>query len=70
MATNFRLLGLQDDLRHTARQIDHLCHALDGHARFLRHSVHQDDAAAMGEQVQELRDSAEDMREIAQLIRP
>lgn len=70
MTTNYRLLSLQRDLMSTAQQIDQLCRGLEGHARFLRHSVHPEDANTMGEQAQELRDSAQDMRGIAHTIHP
>jgi hypothetical protein len=62
--------GLQHDLLRTASDLDHLCEALDGHARYLRHSIHRDEAPTLDEHAQGLRDSADDLRELAQTIKP
>lgn len=70
MTSNLRMQGLQDDLVRNASELDELCQALDGHARFLRHSIHQADAQAMDEHVDDLRHSACDMRDIARSIEP
>ncbi|QVM93481.1 hypothetical protein JYG34_10865 [Pseudomonas entomophila] len=68
MNSNLRMQGLQDDLMRTATELDELCEALDGHALFLRHSVHQADAQAMNGHVEGLRDTACEMRDIANAI--
>ncbi|PYC28703.1 hypothetical protein [Pseudomonas mosselii] len=70
MTSNLRLQGLQDDLMRNAGELDELCQALDGHARFLRHSIHQADARAMDGHADDLRHSARDMRDIARSIEP
>ncbi|MDF0731635.1 hypothetical protein P0Y43_13025 [Pseudomonas entomophila] len=70
MFANVRLLVLQDDLIHTAQQLDELCRGLEGHARFLGHSLYRADASAMSERANELRDSARQMRHIAQTMTP
>ncbi|BCJ06501.1 MULTISPECIES: hypothetical protein [unclassified Pseudomonas] len=70
MTSNLRMQGLQDDLVRSAGELDQLCQALDGHARFLRHSIHQADAQAMDGHVDDLHHSACEMREIARSIRP
>lgn len=63
-----RMQGLQDDLLRTATDLDSLCQALEGHARYLRHSIHQADAEAMSEQAEGLHDSACTLRDIARNI--
>ncbi|MBC3411050.1 MULTISPECIES: hypothetical protein [Pseudomonas] len=63
-----RMQGLQDDLLRTAADLDTLSEALDGHARYLRHSIHKDDAPALDDHAQGLRDSAGDMRDLAATI--
>lgn len=68
MNSNLRMQGLQDDLMRSATELDELCEALDGHALFLRHSVHQADAQAMNGHVEGLRGTACEMREIASAI--
>lgn len=68
MLSHGRMLDLQQDLMHTARQLDDLCRGLDGHARFLRHSVHRSDANAMKGKAQVLRGCASHLRDIAQSI--
>lgn len=68
--SNLRMQGLQDDLLRTAGELDTLCQALDGHAQYLRHSVHQADATAMHSHAEDLRHSADDMRQIADAIEP
>ena len=68
--SNLRMQGLQDDLLRTASELDELCQALDGHTQYLRHSVHQADATAMHSHAQDLRHSADDMRQIADAIEP
>lgn len=70
MTFNLRMQGLQDDLLRTANELDDLCQALDRHAQYLRHSVHQADAKTMQEHAEGLRHSAGDMREIADAIEP
>lgn len=70
MTSNFRMQGLQEDLVRNASELDELCQALDGHARFLRRSVHEADAQAMDGHVDALRHSACDMRDIARSIEP
>ncbi|WP_248919730.1 hypothetical protein [Pseudomonas entomophila] len=68
MISNLRMQGLQDDLMRTATELDELCEALSGHALFLRDSVHKADAQAMGGHVEGLRDTACEMRHIANSI--
>lgn len=68
MISNLRMQGLQHDLMRTATELDELCEALDGHALFLRHSVHKADALAMDEHVDGLRGTACEMRDIANTI--
>ncbi|MDR2306625.1 MAG: hypothetical protein LBE53_05435 [Paucimonas sp.] len=70
MISNLRMQGLQDDLLRTATDLDLLCQALDGHALYLRHSIHQADAQAMDNQAEALRDTAGEMRDIAEAIQP
>ncbi|AZL74505.1 hypothetical protein LOY46_16850 [Pseudomonas sichuanensis] len=70
MPSNQRLQLLQDDLLHTAAEIDTLCQALDGHALYLRHSIHKTDARTMDNHVHDLRDSACELRGIAHTITP
>ncbi|QXH54940.1 hypothetical protein [Pseudomonas maumuensis] len=70
MTSNLRMQGLQDDLMRSANELDELSQALDGHVRFLRHSIHQADAHIMGEHVDDLRHSASEMRDIARTIEP
>jgi hypothetical protein len=47
-----------------------LCQALDGHALYLRHSIHKTDARTMDNHVEDLRDSACELRGIAHTITP
>lgn len=70
MPSNQRLQRLQDDLLHTAAELDTLCQALDGHALFLRHSIHKADARTMDNHVEDLRGSACELRDIAHTITP
>lgn len=70
MPSNQRLQHLQDDLMRSATELDTLCQALDGHALFLRHSVHQADARTMDNHVDDLRGSASELRSIAHTITP
>ncbi|PYB84234.1 MULTISPECIES: hypothetical protein [Pseudomonas] len=68
MTSNLRMQGLQDDLMRSASELDELSQALDGHVRYLRHSIHQADAHTMGGHVDDLRHSACEMRDIARAI--
>ncbi|MDH0649075.1 hypothetical protein N5D48_18515 [Pseudomonas sp. GD03858] len=70
MTSNFRMQGLQDDLMRTATELDALCQTLEGHAMYLRHSIHHADARAMDGHTGELRHSASEMRGIARGIAP
>lgn len=70
MPSNERLQRLQDDLLQTAAELDTLCQALDGHALFLRHSIHKADARTLDNQVDDLRDSAGELRGIAHTLTP
>ena len=68
MLSHGRMLDLQQDLMHTARQLEDLCRGLDGHARFLHHSVHRRDATTIKGKAQVLRGSASHLRNIAESI--
>lgn len=70
MPSTPRMQGLQTDLLRTASDLDLLSEALDGHARYLRHSIHKAEAAVLDEHAQGLRDSAGHLRELAGTITP
>ncbi|MDH0303449.1 MULTISPECIES: hypothetical protein [unclassified Pseudomonas] len=70
MTPNLRLQGLQGDLMRTATELEALSQTLNGHAVFLRHSIHQADAQAMDEHAGGLRRCASEMRGIARGIAP
>jgi hypothetical protein len=65
-----RMQNLQNDLLSTASDLESLSEALDGHARYLRYSIHRHDASTLDGHAQDLRETASEMRDIAQGINP
>ncbi|MBF8756312.1 hypothetical protein [Pseudomonas guariconensis] len=70
MLANLRMQRLQDDLQHTATELEDAYRGLCGHARYLRHSVHGREAKAMESHAKSLQSSACTLRQIAQAITP
>ncbi|WP_312934767.1 hypothetical protein [Pseudomonas sp.] len=70
MVANLRMRGIKDDLMRTAVELDALCQALAGHARYLQHADHGGEVQAMNGQLDGLRASADELRQAAASIRP
>ncbi len=68
MVSDMRMKGIHDDLEHTAEKLEQVATTLAGHARYLQHSVHAQDAADMQGRIAGLQASIDDLRDVAQSI--
>ena len=70
MSSSTRLQDMQDDLNRTASELEKLSRALEGHARYLQHTVHRDDAAPVRNCQEGLQTWATELRELARGMEP
>lgn len=70
MHANIRLQETQDDLIRTASELEKISLALEGHARYLQHTVHQIDALEVRNCQNGLQTWARELRELAKGIDP
>ncbi|EPJ87932.1 MULTISPECIES: hypothetical protein [Pseudomonas] len=61
---------IQKDLQTTANDLESISLNLAGHAVFLQHSIHARDAADVSQQVIKLQDTVDDLRTVADRIKP
>ncbi len=70
MSVSQRTQALQQDLRSTASELEQISRALQGHAAYLAHSVHQGDAELVRGQIHDLQATIDQLREIARSMTP
>lgn len=62
------LKNIQSDLQRTANDLEGVSLHLSGHLLYLQHSVHAKDATVVGQQIDKLQATVEDLRDVAQRI--
>lgn len=62
------LKNIQSDLHNTANDLEGVSQHLSGHLLYLQHSVNARDATEVGQQIDKLQASVEDLRDVAQRI--
>ncbi|MBC3948556.1 MULTISPECIES: hypothetical protein [Pseudomonas] len=62
------LKNIQSDLHSTADDLEGVSLHLSGHLLYLQHSVHARDAKEVGQQIDKLQASVDDLRDVAQRI--
>lgn len=62
------LKNIQSDLQRTANDLEGVSLHLAGHLLYLQHSVHYRDATDVGQQIDKLQASVDDLRDVAQSI--
>lgn len=68
MVSDIRMKGIHDDLEHTAEKLEQVATTLAGHALYLQHSVHVQDATEVQGRIAGLQASIDDLRDVAQSI--
>lgn len=59
---------LHDDLEHTADDLEEIARGLAGHAVYLSHSIHTQDARDVKARISGLQASVDDLRQVADSI--
>lgn len=68
MVANERMKGIHDDLEHTADDLEEIARGLAGHAVYLSHSIHTQDARDVKARISGLNTSINDLRQVADSI--
>lgn len=63
--TDLRMKGIHKDLQHTAADLERVALELAGHARYLQHSVHAQDALDVQRSINGLQASIDELRSVA-----
>ncbi|KIU51542.1 MULTISPECIES: hypothetical protein [Pseudomonas] len=62
--------GIHDDLEHTAADLEQIAREMAGHARYLQHSAHPQDALEVQRSINGLQASIDQLRSVADRIEP
>jgi hypothetical protein len=70
LTTDARMKGIHDDLEHTAADLEQIAREMAGHARYLQHSAHPQDALEVQRSINGLQASIDQLRSVADRIEP